>query len=153
MNQLSKNSITFTIGQATQMLPLVKSIVAEVLDLINQVKQTRLRLNEVMQIRIAPDEQEDVYRSEVLDIEDNVRQQEQRIKECIAELNDLAIDVRRIEAGFIDFPATRLGQPIFLCWQQGEQEVAHWHMIDEDCAQRQKVDLELIRQVGKHAVL
>ncbi len=153
MNQLSKNSIIFTVGQATQMLPLVKSIVVEVLDLSDQVKQTRLRLNEVMQVRIVPDDQHDVYRNEVLAIEDNVRQQVQRINECIAELTDLGIKVNRIEEGFIDFPATRLGQSIFLCWQIGEQEVAHWHLIDQDCSQRQKVDLELIRQVGKHAVL
>jgi hypothetical protein len=40
------------------------------------------------------------------------------------------IILRDIESGLVDFPSERDGQPMFLCWQLGEDEVAFWHPLD-----------------------
>jgi hypothetical protein len=38
--------------------------------------------------------------------------------------------LRDIDSGLVDFPGERDGQPVFLCWKLGEDEVGYWHPID-----------------------
>lgn len=44
--------------------------------------------------------------------------------------------VKDIDLGLLDFPSTREGEPIYLCWKAGEQRIAHWHALDEGFAER-----------------
>ena len=38
--------------------------------------------------------------------------------------------LRDIDTGLVDFPGERDGQPVFLCWKLGEDEVGFWHPVD-----------------------
>jgi hypothetical protein len=49
----------------------------------------------------------------------------------VARLVELDITLRDIATGLIDFPALVSGSPIWLCWRLGEDDVAHWHALDE----------------------
>lgn len=44
--------------------------------------------------------------------------------------------VKDIDLGTIDFPSTRGGEQIYLCWKMGEPAIAHWHSVDEGFAGR-----------------
>ena len=44
--------------------------------------------------------------------------------------------LRDVETGLVDFPSERDGQPMFLCWKLGEDEVGFWHPIDTGIAGR-----------------
>jgi hypothetical protein len=44
--------------------------------------------------------------------------------------------VKDIDLGTVDFPSTRSGEPMFLCWKAGEPAIAHWHGLDEGFAER-----------------
>jgi hypothetical protein len=46
------------------------------------------------------------------------------------ELDAMEVVVRDLERGLVDFPALREGREIYLCWEEGEDEVAHWHETD-----------------------
>ena len=48
--------------------------------------------------------------------------------------------VKDIDLGTIDFPSTREGEPMYLCWKAGEPRVAHWHSMDEGFANRKPLD-------------
>jgi hypothetical protein len=57
-----------------------------------------------------------------------------RRAECIDELGRLmsrleerGIELKDIDNGLIDFPATRFGSKVYLCWKLGEAEVMYWH--------------------------
>jgi hypothetical protein len=39
--------------------------------------------------------------------------------------------VKDIDLGLVDFPSTRAGEPIFLCWKAGESRITHYHGIEE----------------------
>ncbi|MDQ2866633.1 MAG: DUF2203 domain-containing protein [Candidatus Eremiobacteraeota bacterium] len=39
--------------------------------------------------------------------------------------------VKDIDLGTIDFPSTRSGEPIFLCWKAGESQIGYWHGTEE----------------------
>jgi hypothetical protein len=45
--------------------------------------------------------------------------------------------VRDPSTGLVDFPAERDGEPVYLCWRLGEDEVAHWHDRDSGFSSRQ----------------
>ncbi len=44
--------------------------------------------------------------------------------------------VKDIDLGTVDFPSTRGGEAVYLCWKAGESAVEHWHGTDEGFAER-----------------
>jgi hypothetical protein len=51
----------------------------------------------------------------------------------------LEIQIKDLGRGLLDFPALRGDREIFLCWQEGEADVACWHELDTGFAGRQQV--------------
>jgi len=47
--------------------------------------------------------------------------------------------VKDIDLGLLDFPSTRDGEPIFLCWKAGEPSVCLWHSADEGFRERKPI--------------
>jgi hypothetical protein len=58
------------------------------------------------------------------------------MRESVLELRERGILLRDLERGLVDFPAERDGREVFLCWQEGEDEVAFWHEPDAGFAGR-----------------
>jgi hypothetical protein len=46
----------------------------------------------------------------------------------LAQLEQLEILVRDLDAGLVDFPTLRDGEEVYLSWVVGEPEVAHWRL-------------------------
>ena len=40
------------------------------------------------------------------------------------------IQLKDTERGLIDFPSRRGTREVFLCWEKGEEDIAHWHELD-----------------------
>jgi hypothetical protein len=55
-------------------------------------------------------------------------------------LDELGVQVKDLDTGLLDFPALHDGAEIELCWQVGEDAVAHWHGIGEGFAGRKPID-------------
>ncbi|HLB39278.1 MAG TPA: DUF2203 domain-containing protein [Actinomycetota bacterium] len=52
---------------------------------------------------------------------------QQTLKEEVSYLAERGILLRDPETGLVDFPAVRHGEPVFLCWRLGEEDVAYYH--------------------------
>jgi len=52
------------------------------------------------------------------------------VRRLLVALEEAGIVLRDIDRGLIDFPALREGREIYLCWELGEDEVAHWHELE-----------------------
>ncbi len=64
----------------------------------------------------------------------------QQVKDTLAEIDSIGVQVKDLDAGLLDFPC-RLGEEIvLLCWKMGETEIRHWHTLDGGFAGRQAVD-------------
>ncbi len=75
-----------------------------------------------------------------------LEQAEQRerieIARCVNEIHGRGAIVKDVDEGLVDFPALRHGEEILLCWRLGEDEVAHWHGLEEGFAGRKQLDPE-----------
>jgi hypothetical protein len=60
-----------------------------------------------------------------------------QLQRALGDLQAMEIVLRDLERGLVDFPALRDGQEIYLCWEEGEDEIAYWHDQDSGYAGRQ----------------
>lgn len=61
------------------------------------------------------------------------------LRSAVGELEEMDIVLRDIDRGLIDFPAIRDGREVYLCWEEGEDRVEHWHDIDAGFGGRQEI--------------
>ncbi len=59
------------------------------------------------------------------------------LQAAAGELDAVEVIVRDLDRGLVDFPALRDGREVYLCWEEGEDEIAHWHEIDAGFSGRQ----------------
>jgi hypothetical protein len=50
---------------------------------------------------------------------------------CVARIHEVGALVKDLDDGLVDFPATRDGRDVLLCWRLGEDEIGFWHGLDE----------------------
>ncbi|HVC79658.1 MAG TPA: DUF2203 domain-containing protein [Chloroflexota bacterium] len=58
------------------------------------------------------------------------------MREAVSAVQDLGVVIKRLSPALIDFPSVRGDRVIFLCWQDGEETIRHWHEIDAGFAGR-----------------
>ena len=59
-----------------------------------------------------------------------------QIRELLLEFYRREIQIKDLTRGLIDFPAIIAGKEVFLCWEQHEQDIEHWHELDAGYAGR-----------------
>ena len=73
---------------------------------------------------------------ELEDVQEQLDEEVAGIAGCVARIHELGALVKDLDAGLVDFPATRDGEDVLLCWRFGENEVAFWHGVDEGFSAR-----------------
>ena len=63
-----------------------------------------------------------------------------RMRSSLIELREMEIVLRDLDRGLVDFPSLREGREIYLCWEEGEDEIGFWHEPDAGFAGRQPLD-------------
>jgi hypothetical protein len=62
------------------------------------------------------------------------------LREAMLWLRMREIVLRDLDRGLVDFPALREGAEIYLCWQEGEEEIGFWHEPDAGFTGRRPLD-------------
>jgi hypothetical protein len=124
-----KKEVTLDLSTARQMLPLVKSIVS---DLVT----SRRALN-----KLAPEQERlDRQRRELVwqerqrryQVADEIVAAEKAWSKALGELNELGITLVDDELGEVDFPTKVNGRTAAFSWIAGEEALRHWHYADEE---------------------
>ena len=55
-------------------------------------------------------------------------------------LRERELVLRDLDRGLLDFPALRDGVEIYLCWEEGEEEIGWWHEPEAGFAGRRALD-------------
>jgi hypothetical protein len=121
----------FTVDEANALLPIVRSLVEEILDSIRRLRS----------------KSETVIRKEELDpdapnLMDRLREDNEiarligQVKGLVDEIDSYGCMCKGVEQGLIDFPCMLGSEVVFLCWQMGEASVSYWHRVEEGFAGR-----------------
>lgn len=68
-----------------------------------------------------------------------LREVSAEIEAAVSEILERGILVKGVSPGLVDFPHSRDGRQVYLCWREGESEIAFWHDIDTGFAGRQSL--------------
>jgi len=124
----------FTPCEANRTLPLVRSIVADILRCGRAIRERAERG------KGRPDE----ARSNEL---------RERLGELLGELARIGCEFKDwdFERGLVDFPAEIDGSRVLLCWRSDEPEVAHYHGHFDGYAGRRPIPRELLAPAASAA--
>jgi len=64
----------------------------------------------------------------------------QRVRESLAEIDSIGVQVKDLESGLLDFPYRLDDQVVLLCWRMGEPAIEHWHTVETGFKDRQPID-------------
>jgi hypothetical protein len=62
------------------------------------------------------------------------------VRRLLETIEQSGIVLRDIDRGLVDFPALLDEQEVYLCWELGEEEVAHWHDLETGYGGREPLD-------------
>jgi hypothetical protein len=133
----------FTLQEAERALPLVRRIVVDIRSAyrIWQDAVTRYELE-------AAGATADTGESEALrGFREAVSADAERVAVLVEELQGLGCELKDFEQGLVDFYALREDRLVYLCWRLGEENITHWHEVDEGFAGRRPIDAVLTRGV------
>jgi hypothetical protein len=84
----------------------------------------------------------DLDPQEPAELDEQFERESQAVARAADGLQRLGVLVKDLDRGLVDFPALHAGEEVLLCWQVGEDEVAHWHGVDEGFAGRKPLPLD-----------
>ena len=61
------------------------------------------------------------------------------LQEVAQEFSRREIQIKDVGRGLLDFPALIGGKEVFLCWEQDEEDIEHWHDLDTGFAGRERL--------------
>ncbi|WP_135257449.1 DUF2203 domain-containing protein [Thermus caldilimi] len=119
----------FTKEEADALLPEIQRV-------LSQMRRTRQELSEV-QARLP----------EARGLERRALEEEARfllgsLEADTRYLASLGVFLKDLDRGLVDFPSRVGGEVVFLCWQEGEPEVAHYHPLAGGFAERRPLKAE-----------
>jgi len=119
----------FTLDEASQMLPWLIGIVAQIIVLFEKMKS------------IGFDIVNETWTPSGNGHQDGPPPEEfQNFLELVAKLDREGLIIRNFRKGVVDFPhINKNGQEVYLCWMYGEERIEHWHEIPHGFMGREKL--------------
>src|SRR5438874_10976138 len=138
------SSRTFTLHEAQELLPVLESLLRtaiegkgkiESIDAEFQALQHQIHLRGGMSLNVVHWAARKAQREKAL----------QRVKDAMAEIDAIGVQVKDLDIGLLDFPCEVDGQVILLCWKLGEKAITHWHGVSEGFAGRKPINERISR--------
>ncbi len=112
---------TFCVDEANRALPYVSRVVADVVDLHDEVVHIRRTMERV---------ELGLHGADANALERDYRGAMERLRLLVRELDLVGVDLQDFERGIITFPTLHAGTHAALSWKLGEDEVRFWHEPD-----------------------
>src|SRR5580658_4991516 len=130
---------TFTLEEAQSLLPVLESLLKRAIEGKQAAEEVESALSDLARrIYLSGGMKVDV--SKVAKQRAEVDAHQQRVRETIAEIDSIGVQVKDFEAGLLDFPCRLDDQVVLLCWRMGEPSIEHWHTVDAGFQGRQPLD-------------
>jgi hypothetical protein len=124
-----RKELVLDLPTARQMLPLVRSIVA---DIVNT--QTALTALTPEQERLDRHRRDLVWqeRQRRYQVGEEISVAEKSLTNAVTELQGLGVDLVNVEEGEVDFPTRINGRTAAFSWRIGEDRLEFWHYSGEE---------------------
>jgi hypothetical protein len=130
---------TFTLEEAQSLLPVLESLLKRAIEGKQSAVEAESGLSELSR-RIYLSGGMRVDADKVAKMRAEMEGHVQRVRESIAEIDSIGVQVKDLDAGLLDFPCRLEDQVVLLCWRMGEPAIEHWHPVDSGFKDRQPVD-------------
>jgi hypothetical protein len=130
----------FTPKEANDELPEIRPLVEELV--AHRREQQRLQATRFELAAKIAGNGGGIDANVLADAEQAEQRERVEVARCVNAIHGRGAIVKDIDEGLVDFPALRQGREILLCWRLGEDEVAHWHGLEEGFAGRKQLDPE-----------
>jgi hypothetical protein len=130
---------TFTLDEAQSLLPVLESLLKRAIEGKQQAQEVDNALGELSR-RIFLSGGMKVDIASVVRQRGEMEAHLERVRETIAEIDSIGVQVKDLEAGLLDFPFKLEDDVVLLCWRMGETAIEHWHTADSGFQGRKPVD-------------
>jgi len=130
---------TFTLEEAQSLLPVLESLLKRAIEGKQSAEEVDSSLSDLARrIYLSGGMRVDVgaVAKQRAEIEAHL----QRVRESIAEIDSIGVQVKDLNSGLLDFPCMLDGEIVLLCWRLGEKQITHWHTLDGGFASRRPLD-------------
>jgi len=143
------SSRTFTLDEAQDLLPVLESLLRtsidgkrfiESVDAEFQALAHKIFLSGGMSLNVVQLASRKAEREKTF----------QRVRDAMAEIDAIGVQVKDLDIGLLDFPCEVDGQVVLLCWKLGEKSITHWHDTSEGFAGRKPVDERISKARRTH---
>ena len=121
----------FTLGEARQLLPLIKQLVGRAVDLSQEMQGYEQEVRGL--VENSANNSGSPGGTSYLECLINMR-------ECIDKIQQAGCLVKSVQEGLIDFPHWKDDREVYLCWRYGEDEIRYWHEVEAGFAGRQPIE-------------
>lgn len=130
---------TFTLEEAQNLLPVLESLLRASIDCKKTIETVDEEFQELaqrvflaggMHLNIVQLARRKAEREKAV----------QRVKDTLAEIDAMGVQVKDLDIGLLDFPCEVEGRTVLLCWKLGEKGITHWHTVSEGFAGRKPID-------------
>jgi len=130
---------TFTLEEAQSLLPVLESLLKRAIEGKQSAEEVGGSLSDlVRRIYLSGGMKVDV--SSVSKQRAEMEAHLLRVRECIAEMDAIGVQVKDLDGGLLDFPCRMDDDVVLLCWRLGEPAIEHWHTVEMGFQGRQPVD-------------
>jgi hypothetical protein len=135
---------TFTFEEATTLLPVLRTLLKRAMEgkrLIETVEKElqdlrhRILLNGGLSVDVPAVAHRRAERDKAL----------QEIKDSLAEIEAIGVQVKDLDIGLLDFPCVVEDEIVLLCWKYGEEKIGFWHGLEEGFRGRKPIDERILR--------
>lgn len=130
---------TFTIEEAQSLLPVLESLLKRAIEGKQAAEKVESDLAEMAR-RIYFSGGMRVDAAEVLKQRNELEEYLKRVRETIAEIDEIGVQVKDLDTGLLDFPCRVDDEVVLLCWRMGETSIEHWHTMEAGFKGRQPLD-------------
>ncbi|WP_158735396.1 DUF2203 domain-containing protein [Alteribacillus sp. YIM 98480] len=125
-----------TLQEANDLLPSVREELVHLQSLERECKTVHHHLKAVKKgaLEEVTSREEDIFL-----LETGVDFLEIQAQCYVSQLEKNGIYIKSIDEGLVDFPAKVEGNPVLLCWKQGEEFITHYHHLFESFKKRKKI--------------
>ena len=138
---------TFTLDEAQSLLPVLESLLKRAIDGKKAAEEVESALAELAR-RIYLSGGMRVDGAKVARQRAEMDEHLKLVRESIAEIDSIGVQVKDLEAGLLDFPCRMDDQVVLLCWRMGETSIEHWHTMESGFQGRQPVDERFRRRTN-----